>query len=406
RQLRPEPQRLFRLFGLVPGPELDAAGAAALAGLDLTVARGLLDELLDRHLVGQPARGRYTYHDLVPQHACAAALAEEPEPARRAAVTGLFDYYQERGIAAAGVLAPCQHPSGDPPGLADPAGRPAPEARWPTPVTPNAALDWLESERESLFAAVRYGERYGWLGHAWRIACCLAQLFYIRGHADTWGSSLETRLTAAPRAGDTGGEACVLTTLGVAYEHTGAAERAADCQRRAIVLYQELADRAGEATAMKRLGNAHLQLGCFGQALGLYQRAHTFFRELDDPHGIASSLNNIGVAHQAFGRLSEALEHFQSALVVYQQHGDRRDQGLLMLNIGSIQTELGRYDEALASHRQALASAREVGDRWREGSALSHTGTVYRHLGQHEAAVAYHTEALLLLREVAHPGAQ
>src|SRR5262249_37599038 len=326
-------------------------------------AGGLLDELLDRHLVEQPARGRYAFHDLVRQHARAAALAEEPEPARRAALTRLLGYYPERGIASAGTLGRGQRPSGDPPGLADPAGRPGPEARWPAPVTPHAALGWLESERESLLAAVRHAERHGWPGHAWRIACCLARLCYIRGHADTRVSGLEPGRAAAAQAGDTRGEACVLTALGMAYEHTGAAGRAVDCQRRAVVLYQELADRAGEATAIRRLGNAHLQLGHIGQALGLYQRAHAFLPELDDPHGTASSLNNIGVAHQAFGRLSEALEHFQSALVVYQQHGDQRDQGLLLSNIGSVQTGLGRYDEALANQRQALASARDLGDR-------------------------------------------
>ena len=430
RQLRPDLQRLFRLLGLVPGPDVDVRAAAALAGLDPDVAARQLEELLDRHLLVQHLPGRYTFHDLMRQHAREAALSAEPEPDRSAAVTRLLDHYQRTASAAAGVLAPPhRHRAGgqaggqaggpasvgdatggtagvgdaagvrDPASVGDAAGGRAPE-------TANEALDWLEQERETLLAAVRHADRAGWPEHAWRIACCLARLCYVRGHAEEWVASLETGLQAARRAADSYGEATVLTALGVAYEHTGSPDRALDCQRRAVVLYQELGDRAGEATAIKRLGNAHLQLGHIGQALGLYQRAHTFFRNLGDLHGVATSLNNIGVAHQAFGRLSEALENYQSALVVYQEYGELHDQGMLMSNIGTILTLLGRYDEALASHREALRVARQLGDRWREGTALTCIGTVYRHLGRYEEAIADHIRALDLLRDVAHPGAQ
>jgi tetratricopeptide (TPR) repeat protein len=397
RQLRPDLQRLFRLLGTVPGPDVDRDAAAALAGLDPVEAHERLDELLDRHLLVQHLPGRYTFHDLMRQHAREAALAEEPEPERRAAMTRLLDHYQRAADAAAAVLAPHRHRIGD-------RGRPS--ATRPAPSTPNAALDWLEAERETLLAAIRHAERDGWPGHAWRIACCMAHLWYVRGHAEVWVPSLRTALDATRRTGDTDGEATVLTLLGVAYEHTGDNDGAVACQRRAVVLYQELGDRAGEATAIKRLGNAHLQLGHIGEALGLYQRAHSFFRTLGDPHGVASSLNNIGVAHHLFGRYGEALEHYQGALVVYQQHGDLHDQGMLMLNIGQIQAKLGRHDEALASCGEALAVARRLGDRWREGVALSWIGSVYRDLGRHDEAIAHQTEALELLREVAHPGAR
>jgi tetratricopeptide (TPR) repeat protein len=404
RQLRPQLQRLFRLLGLVPGPQVDADTAAALAGLDPPAAAAQLGELRDRHLIGQPVPGRYAFHDLMRQQARAAALADEPEPARTAAVDRLLGYYLERCCAAAKVLAPHRYRFGDPTGVAA-TGEPA--GTWlPALANPNQALDWMETELDALLAAVGHAAQHGRPGHAWRLACCLAHLCCIRGHADAWLAALETGLAAARDSGDTYGQACVLTALGMAHEHTGCNEQAADCQRRSVVLFQELGDRAGEATAIKRLGNAHLQLGHIGQALGLYQRAHAFYRDLGDRYGMAASLSNIGVVHQAFGRLSEALEYYQSALVVYQEYGDLHDQGLLMSNIGSIQTRLDRYDEALASHRQARAIARELGDRWREGTALSCIGTVYRHLRQYQAAVAYHTEALLLLREVAHPGAQ
>jgi tetratricopeptide (TPR) repeat protein len=397
QQLRPQLQRLFRLLGLVPGPVVDTAAATALAGLDPADTGRLLAELLDRHLLVQRVPDRYCFHDLMRQHAREAARRDEPEEDQRAALSRLFDHYLAAAGAAAGVLAPQrQRGTGQPSGL--PTG--------PGPATPAQALDWLEEHRETLVAAVRLGEHAGWPGHAWRIACHLAQLCYVRSHPETWVPTLETGLSAARRCGDTVSEPTVLTCLGVALEHSGDPARAVDCQRRAVVLYQEAGDRAGEATAIKRLGNAHLQLGNVGQALGLYQRALAFFRTLDDPLGVASTLNNIGVTHQAFGRLSEALEHYQGALVIYAEQGTPSDQGLMMTNIGAIQTQLGRYDEALASHQQALDVARRMGDRWREGTALTNIGTVYRHLGRYEEAIDGHRRAMELLRAVAHPGAQ
>ena len=396
RQLRPEQQRLYRLLGTVPGPDVDVDAVAALAGLAPLHTAHLLDGLLDRHLLVQHLPARYTFHDLMRQHAREAALAEEPEQSRQEALTRLLDHYRDAAGDAAELVAPTGQRPGET-GLA--------QVRR-SPANQDAALDWLESERETLLAAVRHAAKAGWAGHAWRIAVCLAHMYYVRGHAEEWVPCLEIALAAAQRSGETRGEAEVLIALGMAYENTGHSDRALDCQRRAVLLYQELGDRAGEATAIKRLGNAHLQLGHIGEALGLYQRAHAFFRAVGDPLGVASSLNNIGVAHHVFGRLSEALEHYQGALVIYQQHDDLHAQGLLMVNIGIIQSSIGRYEEGLTSLNEALAAARRLGDRWREGSALTWIGNAYRDMGRHDEAIECQQQALDLLREAAHPGAR
>ncbi|MDX2828795.1 hypothetical protein PV416_49090 [Streptomyces ipomoeae] len=60
RQLDLAQRRLFGLLGLVPGEDIDAYGAAALAGIPLANARFLLEDLVDVHLVQEPAAGRYS----------------------------------------------------------------------------------------------------------------------------------------------------------------------------------------------------------------------------------------------------------------------------------------------------------------------------------------------------------
>ncbi|MGR6316620.1 BTAD domain-containing putative transcriptional regulator [Micromonospora soli] len=93
RALTPEAARLFRLLPLHPTGELTTEAAAALGGLSLRAARGLLAELGAQLLV-QPGDGRWRMHGLL--RAYAVELGEEHDDAaeRNAAIERVHDYYQ------------------------------------------------------------------------------------------------------------------------------------------------------------------------------------------------------------------------------------------------------------------------------------------------------------------------
>lgn len=97
--LDPAARRLFRLLGLHPGPDFDAPAAAALAAVTVPEAERLLEDLVDDHLLRQSTAGRYRFHALVRRHAHTAALAEEPESGRRAALRRMVDF-SRRGTRA------------------------------------------------------------------------------------------------------------------------------------------------------------------------------------------------------------------------------------------------------------------------------------------------------------------
>ncbi|WP_344335721.1 BTAD domain-containing putative transcriptional regulator, partial [Kitasatospora putterlickiae] len=123
RALPPAAQRMFRLLGLMPGPDLGADGAAALADSAPAAAAALLAGLADAHLVQERAAGRFGLHDLLRSYARDLAGATEAHAARRR----LFDWYLHRTDAAARLLFP-----------ADPAGAApaAPSSRAPAPRAP------------------------------------------------------------------------------------------------------------------------------------------------------------------------------------------------------------------------------------------------------------------------------
>jgi len=92
QDLTPAQQQLFRRLGLHPGADVDAYAAAALDGTDLAAARRHLEALYDQHLIAEPVRGRYRFHDLIREHARALAAMDQP-PEQEAATGRVLDYY-------------------------------------------------------------------------------------------------------------------------------------------------------------------------------------------------------------------------------------------------------------------------------------------------------------------------
>jgi DNA-binding SARP family transcriptional activator len=73
--LRESDQRVFRLLGLHPGPDISTAAAATLAGDDLAGIRRSLTELTRVHLLTEHRPGRYIFHGLLRAYAAELAAA-------------------------------------------------------------------------------------------------------------------------------------------------------------------------------------------------------------------------------------------------------------------------------------------------------------------------------------------
>jgi len=106
QHLPTDQRHLLRLLALHPGPDLDRYAAAALADMELSSTTGQLRQLYCEHLLQRAAPERYALHDLVRAFAAARARDEDSPPARRAALTRLFDFYLVVATAAANRLHP------------------------------------------------------------------------------------------------------------------------------------------------------------------------------------------------------------------------------------------------------------------------------------------------------------
>ena len=159
-RLGPAAARMFALLGLHPGPDITAAAAASLAGVEPSAADRAVQELAAVSLLTEHLPGRYAFHDLLRAYAAehAEALGDD---VRRTAVGRMLDHYLHTARAATMLLNPTREQVS-----------PAPLAPGVTPETPaghRQALDWFEAEHQVLSAAVALAAGTGFDSCAWQL---------------------------------------------------------------------------------------------------------------------------------------------------------------------------------------------------------------------------------------------
>ncbi|MFF5289960.1 AfsR/SARP family transcriptional regulator [Paractinoplanes globisporus] len=382
-QLTDEQQRLFRLLGLAPG-DFGAHLAAAVAHLPVDRADRLLDELLDAHLVQEPAPGRYRFHDLLRHHAHAAALATEEPAARHDALGRMLDQYLHTATQAADTLFPRTRHQ-----------RPSPAAP-PTAMPPFAdaadAREWLDAERVNLVAAVGLAATSGRHAHATGLAATL-RLYLDSGTHHVDASAVHNHaLNAAREAGDRAGEGEALHNLAKVCWRLGRYDEADALLRQALPIL------GSDPGVLETLGATRFSLGRYDDAIESYGRAARIHRDRGDRVAEATVLNNIGVIQERQGRYREVLALCEQAGDIYRAYGDQQGEADALCNAGNALWRLGRHDEALENLTRALVVHRETGDPGWEAHALNSLGNVLSSLGRHREAIDHCDEALAIQR--------
>jgi DNA-binding SARP family transcriptional activator/tetratricopeptide (TPR) repeat protein len=426
RGLPDDAQRLFRLLGLAPGPDIALVSAAALAGVVVSDAAALLDWLAGAHLVDEHQPRRYSLHDLLRLYAAERADGEDSPDARRAAIGRLCAYYLSTADAAAKLLYPGKMrlpmPAADP-GL--------PVTAFDDRVT---ALAWMNAERTNLVATVAHVADHGPRNFAWLIADVMRGYFHVRMHTIEWLATARAGLAAAEaeadlraqtaarlslgllhwrqgryrpavaqhtyalrfarRLGWFEGESAAQGNLGAVCAETGQMSAAAEHITQAIALNRRMGRLSGEAVAVGNLGMVYLYLGRLADADELYVRAMGLYREIGSRDGEALILGNLGEVRHALGRSAEARQHLEAALSAHREAGDLPCEADVLRCLATVHGDAGRYEEALHLAQTAQELARETGRRRLANEILNTLGTIQLRLGRPDEAIELHREAL------------
>ena len=386
--LPPAEQHLFRLTGLLPGPDLDPYAAANLMGVDHPTAERLLESLLDYSLLLQHSPGRYRMHDLV-RAFCRTVVEQEEPAARAAAATRLLDYYQHTAQRAGRHLVRYTRPGA-------PAATPTPDC---APDLPDAAggRSWLRAERANLLAAISGSDE-----PLRRVAlpAALAPILELDGPRPQETALHQAAAATAHEHGLVLEEANALWRLGRANRLAGQLAEATELIERSRDLYRELGDRQGEANAEWELGCGCYQAGDSSTAVELYRRVLKRYQDLGDRHGEANVRKDMGRAGTVLGEYPAAAGLYEQALTAYQELGDRQGEANALSDLANVRYASGELSGAAALLEQALDVAREIGDRQSGANSLWLLGRIRLTQGESATAAALFDEALAICREL------
>jgi DNA-binding SARP family transcriptional activator/tetratricopeptide (TPR) repeat protein len=387
-------QKLFRSLGLVPGPDVDAHAAAALADIGPAAATRLLEGLNDHNLLIQQAPGRYRLHDLIRLHA--RALAEgDPIPDRDDALGRLLDYYQHTAARADALIARRPRPM--------PAG--AAPAHAPALPDPETARAWLRTERPNLIAALHCAASHD--RHQQHLIALTAGLDTLLSTDGPWPQAIALHTAAATAAhslGDHSGQADALMRLGNVRGFTGDFPGAIRDLELALRLYRELGNRLGQTDALTRLGDVRILTGDFPGAARDLREALRLSRDLGERLGQAHVLIRLGKVRRLTGDFPGAVGDLEQALHVYQDLGYQLGRATALSRLGDVRILTGDFLSAARDQEQALELYRDLGNQLGQGSALALLGRVRFSVGDSPGAVRYLEAALDLFRRIGARG--
>ncbi|MEV6238884.1 BTAD domain-containing putative transcriptional regulator [Lentzea sp. NPDC051838] len=376
-------QRLFRLLGIVPGPDFTPLDASALLGAD---AGRLLRGLSAANLVEAHAPGRYRFHDLVRRYAEERLEAEESTPAWER----LFAGYLAAADAAVAQLGKrvVSLPRDDEPAVS------------PLRFSSSAeAVAWLDVEAPNLVAALRRAAVTGPRPQVWYLADAVRRFFHDHGRRAEWLELASVLLPAARRHGAHAAEALLRLTMGGAAFREGRHTDGVAHTEEAARASRTCGWRECEATAVSNLGSMLDWTGRLAEAVEHSHRAIELFRELGNPSGESHALNSLSCHYRQLGRLAEARKCLDESVRLCRGHSLAFWEAANLADLGSVLLALGDVADAEHTLLLALESFREQGSRFGEATALSGLCAVHLARDDHDTARRTAAEALECARQ-------
>ena len=384
-------QLLLRRLALLPGPDLDAYGAAALLGLDPQAAAVLLEGLVDHNLLIAHAPGRYRLHDLIRAHA--RTLADHDPAKQQAAARGrLLDYYVHTAHTASIPLT--RYPRSAP-------DSPVP-VHAPALADPAAARSWLRAERDNLEAAHAHARGSGLDEHAVALAMGLSEIMRNDGPLGEAADMLRGAADTAERRGRPLAHLSALTDLGTTLRMTGDLPGSREVLTRAVEVCRRTGHRNGEAAALTELGFVTMITGDAAGSGDVLAQAVRIFQQIGNHPGEADALVDLGRVRRLNGDIPGSVDALTRALEICRQIGHRRSEAIALNELGAVRRMAGDLPGAEDAHRQALEIFRAIDHRAGEATALNQLGTVRRLNGDLPGADDALTQSLDISRQLGH----
>lgn len=391
-------RHVFRMLGSYPGDDFTEHAAAALAGVTVAQARGILELLLDEHMLEQRAPGRYHLHDLV--RAFARELGgEDPRTSAAEAIRRLATWCVHTSLNAQQLM----HSTA----TGVPSHHGLPESPVPALhlATQEEGMAWFDLEHANLSAVYFRLAETGPSDLVAYFAYAVGWFLRTRGPFTEWREILLVAIAALEPDTDPTLAGRVYGNAGVACCHLGRFEEAIGYFRAALVLRRSAGDEAGVATVLVNLGGAYDELERAQEAVDCRLEALGHFTATGNREGVAVCLVNLAWSHRVMNQPATAVDYGNQALAAYRELGNDFGQAEALSGLGVFHLLLDRPEEAVPLFREALELRRRTGNRFGEADALNGLGDSYRQLDQPLLAQQAWRRAHEIYAEMHHPRA-
>lgn len=362
-------RRLFRRLGMIETSEFPGWVAAPLLGVAAIKAEEALEELIDAQFVdvervAQGRHVRFRLHDLIRAYS-RERLAEEESPAdRTSALKRLMSAWlfltQEAHRREYGGDHTVIHGDAE---------------RWelPASVVDGELADpiqWYETERNGIVAAVRQAAGCGMDELCWDLALTAVTLFETRSYFDDWRATHEVALAETRRTGNRRGEAAMLYSLGTLRLFEQRFSEAAQWLEPAERLFKEVGDGHGHALALRNMAVLDRVQGRLDTARNRCEAALTGLRAAGDQIGEVHALTSLAQIHMHRSDWQSAERLLTSALDILDEVSNRRVQAQVQYRLGEVQLIRESYADASITFEQVVAASHAYGDQVGETYAL------------------------------------
>lgn len=386
RALSADEQRAFRLMGNFEGQDIPIEAVSRLLDLDASGAEGILERLVNAHLLDEHVSGRFTMHDLLRDFA--RYLSEDPED-ELAGLQRLTEWYLDKTDSAARLLDPRLFRMREV------------QPKAATFPTQKAASEWLELERVNLIRLVAQASTRR-LPEAYVLADALRAYLVFRAPLD-----LLTVADAAIRAADAHDDQRAQVALHLGRAHAlSMIERpheAAEAAKKAAELSTGLEWPEGERAVLGMLGMTLFEAGDLAAAMDYTSRSLELARLAGDTHAEAIALNRVALVALLRGDLRAAAGYFEQGTAVHEASGQHIEHTIVLLNLGDVCRLMGDLDRAEENLNRSISRARELNHPVIEAVARYGLATVLRLRGGRASALEEAREAHAVLSEAGVP---
>jgi tetratricopeptide (TPR) repeat protein/DNA-binding SARP family transcriptional activator len=348
-------QRLFRLLGAHPGPDISFGAACACDGRTRSRTAATLGALVGAHLLEQPDTfDRYRFHDLLRAFAEQCLESDNPTDGRQAAECRLVSYYLASATNADRVLYPAR--------LSAPE---LPIERGAEPETfdePARAKAWFDQERTNLTEVVRWAAERGYHDHVWRLADTVGTFFDRCGYYDNSRIVRELAVASTRIAGLREWEASTLVGLGMVLTILGDHEQARQCLEIALRFAEDEGNERGQASTVHQLARLEMARGNPAAAVPLYLRCLDIAQRIDDHEVLSWTHCRLGEALRLVGEHDQALVNLHQARWFAQRVGEQSALARSLAEIGMTYRDQDQHQVAVAHCEQALEIAESIPD--------------------------------------------